>query len=115
MSLRINDNQVQGVSVLELDGRIVFGEEAAVLRDKVKSMIDAGNRQLVLNVSKVTFIDSAGLGALVSAHHVTASHGGTLRLCNVGSKFKEMLLMTKMYTVFQISETEVDAIRSFPK
>lgn len=115
MSLRITDNQVNGVSVLALDGRVVFGEEAATLREKVKNMIDAGNKSLVLNVSNVTFIDSAGLGALVSAHHVTASSGGSLRLCNLGLKFKEMLHMTKMDRVFQISENEVDAVRSFSK
>jgi anti-sigma B factor antagonist len=115
MALTITDNQVQGVSVLALDGRVVFGEEAATLREKVKSMIDAGNKKLILNVSNVTFIDSAGLGALVSAHHVTASSGGSLRLCNVGIKFQEMLRMTKMYSVFQVSETESDAIQSFSK
>ena len=115
MALRITDNQVQGVSILALDGRVVFGDEAATLRETVKSMIDAGNKNLVLNVSNVTFIDSAGLGALVSAHHTTATSGGSLRLCNVGLKFNEMLQMTRMYTVFQVSETEVDAIQSFSK
>lgn len=115
MALTITDNHVQGVSILALEGRVVFGEEAATLREKVKSMIDAGSKNLVLNVSNVTFIDSAGLGALVSAHHTTATSGGSLRLCNVGLKFQEMLKMTKMYTVFQVSDTEADAIQSFSK
>ena len=99
---------------MNLDGRVVFGEEATALRDNVKSLLDAGNKNLVLNVNSVTFIDSAGLGALVAAHHAAASHGGTLRLCHVGPKFKEMLQMTKLYTVFKVSETEMDAIHSFP-
>ena len=115
MALRITGHDVQGVSILALDGRVVFGEEAATLRDKVKSMVDAGHKKLVLNVGNVTFIDSAGLGALVSAHRTATAGGGSLRLCNVGLKFKEMLQMTKMHSVFQVSENEVDAIQSFSK
>jgi len=115
MALKIIDRKVDGVSVLALDGRVVFGEEATSLRDRVKGLIDSGDKKLVLNMNNVTFIDSAGLGALVSAHHAAGSNGGILRLCHLGPKFTQMLKMTNMHTVLQVSETEVDAVLSFSK
>jgi anti-sigma B factor antagonist len=115
MSLSITSREVDGVSIINLDGRIVFGEEAESLRDKVKNLIDVGRKNLILNVDHVTFVDSAGLGALVSAHHAASAQGGTLRLCHVGPKVKQMFRMTKLDNIFKVSETEADAIQSFSK
>lgn len=115
MPLEMTNRDVDGVTVVTLNGRVVFGEEASALRDKVKTLMDAGKKDLVLNINNITFIDSAGLGALVAAHNSANSHGGSLRLCHMASKFKEMLRITKMNTVFQVFETEADAIQSFSK
>ena len=115
MPLEVTNRDVDGVTVIALDGRVVFGHEASALRDKVKVLIDAGKTNLVLNLNNVTFIDSAGLGALVTAHHSANTHGGALHLCRMAPKFKEMLRMTKMDTVFQAFDTEAEAVHSFSK
>src|SRR2546429_3664618 len=86
--------EVDGVSVVALDGRIVLGEESNALREKVKSLIAEGKKKIVLNMDNITFIDSAGLGTLVAAHHSVKTQGASLRLCHLGSKFQEVLQIT---------------------
>jgi anti-sigma B factor antagonist len=113
--LKITNREVDGVVVLALDGRIVLGEETSTLREKVKSLLSEGKKDIVLNLSNVTLIDSSGLGALVAAYSSTKSGGASLRLCNLGSKFNELLQITKLYTVFEVSETEADALRALAK
>jgi anti-sigma B factor antagonist len=113
MALKITNREVDGVSVMALDGRIVLGEETNALREKVKGMLAEGKKKLVLNLANVSMIDSAGLGTLVSVHQSANSRGASLRLCNLGSRTNELLQMTKLVTVFQVSNTEADAIRSF--
>jgi anti-sigma B factor antagonist len=115
MALKITDRELNGVSVMVLDGRIVLGEETNSLREKVKSMLAAGKKNLVLNLASVNMIDSAGLGTLVSVHQSANSRGASLRLCNLGSRTNELLQMTKLLTVFQVSNSEADAVRSFSK
>src|SRR5207237_3061210 len=80
----MTNREVDGVSVVALDGRIVLGEESNALREKVKSLIASGKKKIVLNMDNVTFIDSAGLGTLVAAHHSAKSQGAGLRLCHLG-------------------------------
>jgi len=115
MPLEMTNRDVDGVTVLTLDGRVVFGQEAGALRDKVKSLIDTGKKNLVLNIDKITFIDSAGLGALVTAHNSVNSHGGALHLCQMAPKFKEMLRMTRMDSVFRVFDSESEAVQGFSK
>ena len=115
MALKITDREVDGVSVMALDGRIVLGEETNALREKVKGMLAEGKKKLVLNLANVNMIDSAGLGTLVSVHQSAHSQGASLRLCNLGSRTNELLQMTKVVTVFQVSNTEADAVGSFSK
>src|SRR5271165_7380486 len=107
------DREVDGVSIVALDGRIVLGEESNALREKVKSMIAAGKKKIVLNMDNITFIDSAGLGTLVAAHHSVKSQGASLRLCHLGSKFQEVLQITNLLTVFDVYKTEAEAVASF--
>ena len=113
MALKITSGEVGDVAVLWLDGRIVLGEETGVLRETVKSLIAQGKKKVVLNMNNVTLIDSAGLGALVFAYSTAKSGGASLRLCHLGTKFNELLQITKLLTVFDISNTQADAIRSF--
>jgi anti-sigma B factor antagonist len=115
VALKMTNREVDGVSVVALDGRIVLGEESNALREKVKGLIAAGKRKIVLNMDNVTFIDSAGLGTLVAAHHSAKSQGAGLRLCHLGSKFQEVLQITKLMTVFDVYNTEAEAVASFSK
>ena len=108
-------HEVGGVSVVALEGRIVFGEESNALRVKVKSLIAEGKQKIVLDMKEIEYIDSAGLGMLVAAHLNTKAHGTSLRLCNLGGKFQEVLRITKLATVFQICSTEATAVASFSK
>lgn len=113
MALKMTNREVNGVEVVALDGRIVLGEESNALREKVKSMIAAGKKKIVLNMNNITFIDSAGLGTLVAAHHSARTQGVTMKLCHLGSKFQEVLQITKLLTVFDVSDTESAAVASF--
>jgi anti-sigma B factor antagonist len=112
MALKITDREVDGVAVLALEGRIVLGEETVALREKVKGLLAAGKKKLVLDLKNVSMIDSSGLGALVTAHSSAKSAGATLRLCNLGTRTNELLQMTRLVTVFEVSASEADAVRA---
>ncbi len=113
MALKMTSREVDGISILTLEGRIVLGEESNALREQVKSMLAAGKRKVVLNMGQVTYIDSAGLGTLVAAHHSARTQGATLKLSNLGKKFQEILQVTKLLTVFEVYDSEAAAISSF--
>ena len=115
MALKMTNREVDGVSVVALDGRIVLGEESNALREKMKSMIGEGKKKIVLNMGNITFIDSAGLGTLVAAHHSAKSQGAALKLAHLGSKFQEVLQITKLLTVFDVYNNEAEAVASFSK
>ena len=115
MALKITDRVVDGVAVEELEGRIVLGEESNALREKVKSLLAAGQKKVVLNMNNVTYIDSSGLGTLVASHTSARTQGACLKLCNLGSKFQEILQITKLITVFEVYDSEAAAISSFSK
>jgi anti-sigma B factor antagonist len=115
VALRMTDQEVNGVTVLEIEGRIVLGEESNAFREKVKSLLAAGKKKIVLNLAQVGYIDSAGLGTLVATFHSARSQGATLKLANLGSKFKEVLQVTKLMTVFDTYDNETAAIQSFTK
>ena len=87
MALKITNNETNGTSVVTLDGRIVLGEESKSLREKLKGLIAEGNKQIVLNMDNITYIDSTGLGALVAAQVSAKTHGASLKLCNLGRRF----------------------------
>jgi anti-sigma B factor antagonist len=115
VALRMTDREVNGVNVIDLEGRIVLGEESNSFREKVKGLLAAGKRQIVLNLANVSYIDSAGLGTLVATFHSARSQGATLKLANLGAKFKEVLQVTKLMTVFDTYENEAAAVQSFGK
>ena len=115
MALKMTNREVDGVSVVALDGRIVLGEESNALREKVKALIAEGKKKVVLNMANITFIDSAGLGTLVAAHHSAKSQGAALKLAHLGSKFQEVLQITKLLTVFDVYNSEAEAVASFAK
>jgi anti-sigma B factor antagonist len=113
MPIKMVNREVDGVSVVELDGRIVLGEESNSLREMLKSLIAQGKKKIVLNMANVKYIDSAGLGTLVAGHVSAKSQGASVRLCHLGQKFHEVLQMTKLLTVFDVYDTEAAAVGSF--
>ena len=113
--LKMTTREVNGVSVVELDGRIVLGEESTALREKLKALIAEGNKKIVLDMGNIKYIDSAGLGTLVAAHCSAKTQNASLRLCHLGSKFQEVLQITKLLTVFEVCDTEAAAVASFSK
>ncbi len=113
VALKITNREVNGVSVVALDGRIVLGDESNALREKLKSLIAEGKKQIILNMDNIKYIDSSGLGTLVAAHCSAKTQGASLRLCHLGSKFQEVLQITKLLTVFEVCDTEAAALASF--
>jgi anti-sigma B factor antagonist len=115
MALKISNRDVNGVSVVALEGRIVLGEERDALREKLQSLIAQGEKKIVLNMDNIKYIDSAGLGALIAAHYSAKTQGVSLRLSHLGNKFQELLQVTKLLEVFDVSDTETAAVASFSK
>ena len=113
MKLKITSSDVDGASVVVLEGRIVLGEESQSLREKLKDLIAEGKKTIILNMSQVEYIDSTGLGTLVASQVSAKSQGASLKLCNLGRKFQELLQLTKLVTVFEICNTEAAAVASF--
>jgi anti-sigma B factor antagonist len=113
VTLKITNYVVDGVALEVLEGRIVLGEESNGLREKIKSLLAAGHKKIVLNMDNVTYIDSSGLGTLVASHESARMQGANLKLANLGSKFKEILQLTKLVTVFDLCDSEEAAIKSF--
>jgi len=109
----ITNKEIDGVSVVALDGRIVLGEESNALRERVKALIADGKKKIVLNMANVKYIDSAGLGILVAAHVSANKEGAALHLSNLGNKFHDVLQLTRLLTVFSVYDSEAEAIRSF--
>jgi anti-sigma B factor antagonist len=113
VALKMTSREIDGITVLTLEGRIVLGEESNALREQIKGLLAAGKHKIVLNMGQVTYIDSAGLGTLVAAHHSARTQGATLKLSNLGKKFQEILQVTKLLTVFEVYDSETAAISSF--
>ena len=113
MALRITDRDVNGIAVLDLEGRIVLGEESNAMRERVKDLLTNGKTKIVLNMDNVTYIDSAGLGTLVAIFHSAKQQGVILKLTNLGSKFREVLQVTRLLTVFEVFDSEAAALQSF--
>jgi anti-sigma B factor antagonist len=113
MPLKMTTSESDGTSVVTLDGRIVLGEESHALRERLKSLIAEGKKQIVLNMEHVAYIDSSGLGMLVAGHVSAKNQGASLKLSNLGTRFQEVLQITKLVTVFEICDTEAAAVASF--
>ena len=113
MSVKLNTRQVGNVSVIDVAGRITLGEGSAALRETLRDMVAKNQNKILLNLADVTYIDSSGIGELVSAYTTVANTGGQLKLLNLNKRVKDLLQITKLYTVFEVKDDEADAIRSF--
>jgi anti-sigma B factor antagonist len=113
MALDIQQREHEGVVILDLKGRITVGPEAGALRDRVSALNTAGNKNLVLNLKNVDYIDSTGLGALVICATSLRKNQGNVKLIHLSKRNIELLIMTKLATVFEILNDEQDAVNSF--
>ena len=115
MSMKVSNRQVDGVTIVDMSGRITLGEGSVVLRDSIRDLIGKGQKKILLNLGDVTYIDSSGIGELVSAFTAVRREGGELKLLNLTKKVHDLLQITKLYTVFDIKDDEAAAIQSFTK
>ncbi|HEY4009077.1 MAG TPA: STAS domain-containing protein [Acidobacteriaceae bacterium] len=113
MSMDVKLRHVAGVTVIDLGGKITLGAGSVGLRDAVREALAAGSKKILLNVADVNYIDSAGLGELVGAYTSVKNAGGELKLANLSKKVKDLLVITKLLTVFDVKENEKDAIAAF--
>lgn len=113
MALDIQQREREGIVILKLHGRITVGPEASALRDRISALNAAGTRNLVLDMPEVDYIDSTGLGALVMSATSLRKNGGNLKLLNLNRRNIELLVMTKLATVFEIFSDEQDAVNSY--
>jgi anti-sigma B factor antagonist len=113
MALAINERDVEGIVILDLQGRIVAGEAAGALRERGQTAANSESRNVILNLKGVDYIDSSGLGTMVAAHSALSKAGGGLALMNLSKRSAELLVLTKLATVFQIFDDEKSAVDSF--
>ena len=113
MSVSVTTRQVGDVSVLDISGRITLGEGSSVLRESLREYASAKNPKVLLNLEEVSYIDSSGIGELVSGFTNIQESGGNLKLLKLTKRVRDLLQITKLYTVFEIFDDEADGIRSF--
>ena len=115
MSMKVNTRQVDGVTILDLSGRITLGEGSVQLRDSIRDLLAKGSKLILLNLADVNYIDSSGIGELVSAYTTVRNQGGELKLLNLTKKVHDLLQITKLYTVFDVKDDEASAIASYTR
>jgi len=111
--LNIRERQAGDVTVLDLDGKITIGEGSVSLRGAIRRLVEEGKKKILLNLSGVSYVDSSGIGELVSSYTTTSSKGGQLKLLNLTQKIHDLLTITKLLTVFDVYEDEATALNSF--
>jgi anti-sigma B factor antagonist len=115
MSLNVGIREVGGVTIVDLSGRITLGEASSgKLRETARHILGKGARKVILNLDGVSYIDSSGLGELVSTYATASNQGAKVKLLNLQKKVQDLLQITKLYTVFDSFDNEGDAVRSFP-
>ena len=113
MSVKLTTRQVGDVTVIDVAGRITLGEGSSALREAMRDLVTKGQKKILLNLGEVSYIDSSGIGELVSGFTTVTNSGGNLKLLNLNKRVKDLLQITKLYTVFDVHEDEAGAIRSF--
>jgi anti-sigma B factor antagonist len=113
MSFKATSREIGDVTVIDMDGRITLGEGSALLRDLVRENLAKGRKKILMNLAGIIYIDSTGLGELVSGYRLIKSEGGEIKLLNLNKKVTDLLQITKLYTVFDIHNQESQAVASF--
>jgi anti-sigma B factor antagonist len=115
VSMKASTRQIDGITIVDLSGRITLGEGSVILRDTVKDLLGKGQKKILLNLGDVSYIDSSGIGELVSAFTSVRNQGGELKLLHLTKKVHDLLQITKLYTVFDVKDDEAAAIGAFTK
>jgi len=113
VSVKLTTRQVGDVTVIDATGRITLGEGASTFRDTIRDLATKGNKKLLVNLGDVSYIDSSGIGEMVSGFTTVTNHGGQLKLLGLSKRVKDLLQITKLYTVFEVFDDEAAAVRSF--
>jgi anti-sigma B factor antagonist len=113
--MQIAERESGGVTILDLSGKVTLGDGDTLLKDKLHSLLHQGKKSVLLNLGQVNYVDSAGLGAIVTAYTTMTREGGSLKLANVTKKLQDLLSITKLLTVFETFDSEDEAIRSYKK
>ena len=111
--MEISERTDGNVTILSLSGKVTLGEGDVLLKDKLHSLLNQGRKDVLLNLAQVSYVDSAGLGAIVSAYTTMTREGGSLKLANVTRKLQDLLSITKLLTVFETFDSEDEALRSY--
>ena len=111
--LNISERRVSDITILDLDGKITIGEGSVALRTAIRRLLEEGKKKILLNLAKVGYIDSSGIGELVSSYTAINKEGGELKLLNLTQKLQDLLTITKLLTVFDVYESEEEALASF--
>ena len=112
-ALYATTREVGAITLVDLSGRISLGEGSALLRKTIRDLLDDGNSKILLNLGDVNYIDSSGIGELVSGFTTVTNHGGVLKLLGLSKRVKDLLQITKLYTVFDVHDDEASAVRSY--
>ena len=113
MSIKASTRQVDKVTIVDMSGRITLGEGSSTLREAVRDLVSKGQKKILLNLGEVSYIDSSGIGELVSSFTSVSNQGGHLKLLNLQKEVHDLLQITKLYTVFEVHTDEAAAVRSF--
>ncbi len=113
MSVKLTNRQVGDVTVVDAEGRITLGDGASTFRDLIRDLVTKGNKKLLVNLGEVSYIDSSGIGELVSGFTTVQNAGGSMKLLNLNKRVKDLLQITKLYTVFEVHDDEAAGVRSF--
>ena len=113
MSMKTSTRQVNGVTIVDCSGRITLGEGSVILKDVVRELLSKGQKKILLNLGDVNYIDSSGIGELVSAFTTVRNQGGELKLLNLTKKVHDLLQITNLYTVFDVKDDAASAVKSF--
>lgn len=111
--LNIQQRQAGDVTILDLSGKITIGEGSVQLRESVRKLLEEGKKKILLNLGDVSYVDSSGIGELVSSYTTTNNQGGQLKLLNLTKKIQDLLMITKLLTVFETFDNESEAVSSF--
>jgi anti-sigma B factor antagonist len=113
--LKTSTRQVEGVTIVDLSGRITLGEASVAVRDVINDLMGKGNKKILLNLADVNYIDSSGIGVLVSGFSTVRSKGGELKLVNLSKRIGDLLKITKVYSLFDVKDDEAAAVASFSR
>ena len=111
--MRISERHVGGIVIVDVSGKIILGDGDVILKDKVRSLVQQGERKILLNLAEVPYVDSTGLGEIVQAYATVGKSGGSLKLLHVTNRIADLLAITKLLTVFETFQNEEEALDSF--